>query len=505
MNADKKLWEFTDPGKAFRLINDNLPVGICAFKDDKIVYYNEPLLKLVGLSPEDLATQSLTYLFSKTPAGEAIAQKIYSKILRGDLPNYVWDNPLKRPDGSTIILRGIVTRILIGDEPALLVTLRDITQQRKAERLAEEQAALFRLIGENSSDFIYVHDQDSNVSYASPAVETITGYPASEWGSTTPPYLVRGEMTDFAMAATQKALQTGEKQPPYCIEIIRKDGSRRMLEVNETPYSQNGTIAGLVGVARDITDRLKAEEQLLEMNRELAKQNENLIRANKEMEAFIYTVSHDLKAPLVTLHGMTDRLQKKYEELLDERGQHYLSRIRANIERLEELVLDLLELSRIGRIEDAREEFDAVEILLESIEQAREIVTTKNLNIIYPEKLGKTSYSRKRLRQVFVNLVTNAAKYCDDNREPVLEVSSRVTGNYIEIALKDNGRGIDEKFHEKIFGAFQRPGSRKEDEGTGIGLTIVKRIVEYNGGKIWLESDTGKGSTFYITIPCAES
>lgn len=493
---------FHDPETAFRAVLDGIPAGICIFDDDRIVYFNRLFADLTGITETGESARNLDLLFAKTPHGPAYAREILDRIRDGTLDEHVWDNPISNPDGRSLILRGHVRRIQIGSLPAILVTLRDITAQRKAEKEAEELAELFHLIGENSSDFIYVHDPASRLSYVSPGVEAITGYPADDWNRHAGTYVVRNALRDHALLATQRALSTGEKQPAYNVEIITLDGRQRTLEVNETPFRRNGVIAGIVGVARDITERLDTARALERINTELEIRNQSLARANAEMEAFIYTVSHDLKAPLVTLHGMTDRLIQKYNELLDERGRHYLDRIRVNIERLEDLVMDLLELSRIGRIEDAREVFDAVVSIQESIEQCRADIEAKGLRIDCPASIGTVRLSRKRLRQVFTNLITNAAKYSDPSRQPVLKIHSRQDGDFWEIAFEDNGRGIDPKFHEKIFAAFQRPGSQKQDEGTGIGLTIVRRIVEYNGGRIWIRSTPGEGSTFFVTIPC---
>lgn len=496
--------DFLKPDASFGTIFDGLPVGVCVFVRDQMVYFNQTFAELAGVTLDEPPEQNLNTLFSRTPHGEAYAREIIRKILTGELNEHVWDNPLTHSDGKVLILRGHIRRIELDLGNAMLVTLRDITEQRIAEKAAAEQAELFRLIGENSADFIYVHDPSSKLSYVSPGVEAITGYPADDWNRHAGTYVIKNAMREFAVKATRTALETGIKQPPYNVEITTKDGRIRTLEVNETPYRRNGDVVGIVGVARDITERLEAERALARINAELEARNTSLARANQEMEAFIYTVSHDLKAPLVTLHGMTDRLAQKYLELLDERGRHYLERIRVNIEHLEDLVLDLLELSRIGRIEEAREVFDVVESLKESIEQSRAHIESKKLTIECPDAIGLTMFSRKRLRQVFTNLITNAAKYSDSGRAAILRIQSRRDGDFWEVAFQDNGRGVDPKFHEKIFAAFQRPGSLKEDEGTGIGLTIARRIIEYNGGRIWIDSQPGIGSTFFITIPIYE-
>lgn len=492
---------FTPDVKCLHSILNGLPVGVFVISKGRKLYFNTTFCDMIGFTPEAVRNADLDSLLSVTPRGKEYAAEKYRKLESGELVVHEWENPLRKPDGSHVILRGFARKILFGGQPAIVVTLRDITVQKEAENRLKETRDLFELIGANSSDFIYVHDQDSHLSYVSPAVETITGFPAEDWTKSVPQYVVPGPLKDHAYKATRTALETGIKQPAYNVEIRTRDGVRRILEVNEAPISKNGTSSVIVGVARDITERLEAEEKLEAMYMAIEKRNLDLVRANQEMEAFIYTVSHDLKAPLVTLHGMTERLIKSTNENLDEKSRHYLERILVNVERLEDLVLDLLELSRIGRIEEAKETIEIADCLRESIDECNATVEKHGLAIDMPEKIGWTHYSRKRLRQVFTNVITNAAKYGEPGRKPELRITAESRNGHWEIAFRDNGRGIEEKFQEKVFQAFQRPGSRKEDEGTGIGLTIVKRIVEFNGGLIRLESSPGSGSVFRITIP----
>lgn len=491
------------PFDKLKAILDSLPGGVYVFQNDNVLFFNKVFCDLVGFPEEEVRNNNLDDLLDLTPNGRANARKIYQQVQAGELEEFKWDNPVVRPDGKKVVLRGNVRRFQCADGFGVMITLQDITRRRNAENEAAEQARLFRLIGENSSDFIYVHDRKNRLSYVSPAVKNIAGYAPEEWGQAVPQWVVEGPLMDHAREATDLAVRTGEKQPAYTVEIKRKDGSSGWLEVNETPYLKDGEVSGIIGVARDITDRINHEEKLQALNEKLEIRNRALTHANQEMEAFIYTVSHDLKAPLVTLHGMTDRLILKSADKLDDKGKHYLERISVNVSRLEDLVLDLLKLSRIGRIEDAHENFEIAEILRESIDESGETISRFALEIVADQEIGLTHYSRKRLRQVFTNLIINAAKYSDPQRKALLTVAATEETERWHIEMRDNGRGIDPKFHEKIFQAFQRPGSYKTDEGTGIGLAVVKRIIEFNHGEVWVSSEPGIGSVFNFTIPKA--
>ncbi len=491
------------PFNKLEAILNSLPGGVYVLQNDQVLFFNKTFCELVGFPEEEVRNNNLDDLLNLTPHGRENAREIYKKVQAGELEEHVWDNPLIRPDGETVILWGRVSRFECVDGFGVMITLQDITRRRSAEKEAEEQARMFRLIGESSSDFIYVHDRKSRITYVSPAVEKISGYPPEEWGQTVPKWVVEGPGMEHAREATRLAIQTGKKQPAYTVQIKRKNGTPGWLEVNEAPYLSGEEVAGIVGVGRDITDRLQTEEELKALNKKLEIRNRSLTQANQEMEAFIYTVSHDLKAPLVTLHGMTDRLISKSSDKLDDREKHYLERISVNVTRLEDLVLDLLKLSRIGRIEDSKENFEITDSLRESLDEADELIRTSGLKIEVDSVMGMTHFSSKRLRQVFTNLITNAAKYSDPQRQPVLKISAIEKDGWWHIEMRDNGRGIDPKFHEKIFQAFQRPGSLKSDEGTGIGLAVVKRIIEFNEGRVWVTSEQGIGSVFHFTIPKA--
>ncbi len=485
-------------------IMDGLPIGVYVLLNDKPLFFNHVFCELTGIPRDELEQHGLAELLKVTPRGEEFAREIFEKVKSGELDHHIWDNPLTRQDGSQVVLRCIISRIELGSQYAVVLSLRDITEKKKAEQELEMQNEIFRLIGENTADLIYVHDPDSKISYMSPAIERIIGYKAEEWYDHYTEFIVDNERFAFAKKATQIALETGKKQPPYLVDLITKEGKRRVMEIRETPYKRRKKVAGIVGVGRDITERLEYEDRLRKINEKIEKKNAELQKANREMEAFLYTVSHDLKAPIVTLQGMTDRLMKRSGDVLDERSRHYLTRIKVNIDRLEELVLDLLELSRIGRIEDAREACDIAEIIKESLDEIEDTVKKHGVEVTYPDDLGVTFYSRKRLRQVIINLITNAVKYRNEDNHAELKIESVRSGDKWIVRFIDNGRGIDPRFHKKIFEAFQRPGSKKTDEGTGIGLTIAKRIVEYNKGEIWVESELGKGSTFSITVPVKE-
>jgi signal transduction histidine kinase/large-conductance mechanosensitive channel len=221
---------------------------------------------------------------------------------------------------------------------------------------------------------------------------------------------------------------------------------------------------------------------------------------NAELERFTYTVSHDLRNPLVTIKGFVGMLEKDLREGRQDRVTSDLHRIENAADKMHSLLADLLELSRIGRIMNPPQEVNLMEVITEAIETLDARLRSKNLTIHCSLDFPNVYGDRIRLREVFENLIDNAAKYTGDQSEPMIEIGTRIDYDETVIFVKDNGMGIEPQFQKRIFGLFDKldPAS----EGTGIGLALIKRIVEVHGGKIWVESEgLGKGSTFCFTIP----
>ncbi|MCP4651236.1 MAG: GHKL domain-containing protein, partial [PVC group bacterium] len=189
-----------------------------------------------------------------------------------------------------------------------------------------------------------------------------------------------------------------------------------------------------------------------------------------------------------------------YSDRLDEEGQRYLTRIQANSYRMQELIEDLLELSRIDRQKNPVEEVDTEQLISEVKIRLEYAIKQKNTDIIIRGRLPKIFCDRIRLTEVFVNLISNAVKFMDKDN-PAIEIGCSKKEKFNEFYVKDNGPGIDERYFNKIFVVFQRLGKREDVEGTGAGLSIVKKIVEMHGGEVRVESKVGEGATFYFTIP----
>ena len=256
---------------------------------------------------------------------------------------------------------------------------------------------------------------------------------------------------------------------------------------------------GLSVYFKDITERKQSEIRLNELNASLQRQTKELAISNAELEQFAYVASHDLQEPLRMITGFLTLLEKKYKHVIDDKGKQYIDFAVDGAKRMRQIILDLLDFSRVGRSEGSR-----TEVALDELINEIKILLSKHIEeksaVIYTGKLPVIKGFKTELRQVLQNLIGNALKYSREECPVIIYITARELTNHWEITVADNGIGIEEEYFEKIFIIFQRLHNKDEFSGTGMGLAISKKIVENLGGRIWLESETGKGSTFYFTI-----
>ncbi|MCP4286717.1 MAG: PAS domain-containing protein, partial [Gammaproteobacteria bacterium] len=327
----------------------------------------------------------------------------------------------------------------------------------------------------------------------------ILGYEPYSVESSSENLLSRIHPDDLAYAMQELERPFQEKNREYRAEfrIVRPDKQvRTVAERGRVIYDEQGKARRYVGATLDITERKQAEQERERLIEELEAKNADL-------ERFVYTISHELKSPLVTISGFAGLLGNDVKERDSDKVEHDIQQIIASVDTMSALLEDLLELSRYGHVAGSAEKISLHELARDVANYVSAQIAGRHVEIKILPDLPVIYGDRTRLREVLQNLVENAIKFMGDQSEPQVEIGSRDDGAEVVCYVRDNGAGIDPAYQERVFGLFERLDPKTE--GTGVGLALVRRIVELPGGRIWIESEgLGKGSTFLFTIPRTE-
>lgn len=416
--------------------------------------------------------------------------------IRGLLPEP--DFSVHLTQGVTFSVAMVIISILLflaakSIDEALARARQELSERQGTEEKLRASEERFRAMIENISDAIALVDEQAIIQYTSPAAERILGYSSAERiGSSALDNLARAKDVDTLRHALEKLqMEPGAKQS-FALQTRHKDGSLRWIEATGANLLDLPSVQAIVVNYRDVTERINAEKEREKYIKELGKQN-------AELERFTYTVSHDLKNPLVTIKGFLGSLEKDLKDGRRDRLQIDFRRIEAAANKMETLLSELLELSRIGRLMNPPEEVDFTRLVQEAVETLDTRIQAQGITVRVQPDLPFVYGDRIRIREVLENLMDNAAKYMGDQSDPIIEIGMHRAATPI-FFVKDNGVGIESQYQHKIFGLFEKLDPTME--GTGIGLALVKRIVEVHGGRIWVESEgLGRGSIFCFTIP----
>jgi len=374
---------------------------------------------------------------------------------------------------------------LVRDKQIIQGIFRDIAERRRAEEKLRQGEEKYSTVVESSLTGIYI-DQDKRVVFANNRFSEIYKYPKSELTGMETWKLVHPE--DRALTDEMRARRLkGEDVPSeYEARGLTKFGETVWIKRRNTRIAFQGRLA-ILGNIVDITQQKRAEGKLLKIN--------------KELENFAHVVSHDLKTPIISIQGVSSRLLKNYQDKLEAKGVKYLEQIKTSADRMELLVSDLLSLSRAGRVVSAFTQVPSTEIAEKAGLSLRDRLEENGIELLLADNLPTIYCDGERIYQVFENLLVNAIKFVRGTRNPRIEVAYEDKGSFHQFSVRDNGIGIDPKYHQKIFAVFHQVQEIKDQESSGLGLAIVGRIIDSHEGKVWVESEKGKGATFYFTLP----
>jgi len=483
----------------YETLIDSLP-GIFYFFDEQHhwVRWNQNLELVTGYSRAELPRLSPVDFFGGEDK-DRVARTIQKVFLSGDAD--VEAEMLSRDDKKTpYFFTG--KRIDLDGKPHLISVGVDIAERKRAEEQLQVLSAYARSLIEASLDPLVTISPEGKITDVNRATEEATGIDRG--------HLIGSDFSDYftepdkARGGYQQVLAHGLVRD-YPLVLRHTPGQVMEVLYNATTYTNEAVeVQGVFAAARDVTERNEAERQVQRLNEEweqrVRERTAQLEAANQELEAFSYSVSHDLRAPLRSMSGFSHILLEKYREALDEQGQDYLGRIVAASKRMGQLIDDILKLSRLGRAEMTRQKVDLSASARGILAELRQQQPARQVELDIAD--GLTAYGDPNLVQVILkNLLQNAWKFTSQKPQAKIEVGVTERDGARVIYVRDNGAGFDMAYVERLFGAFQRLHQATEFPGTGIGLAIVKRIVHRHGGQVWAEGAVGQGAIFYFTLP----
>jgi PAS domain S-box-containing protein len=506
--AEKELSESQEMfSKAFQVG----PAGmtITCISDGKFINANESFCKMFEFDLNEVIGHSSTELNMWSP--EERKKIIQQQIESGGLKNHELIAQAK--SGKLIYLLFSSREIIIKGETCHLTTLIDITDRKQAEEELRESRASLDAALASMTDAVFISDTSGKFIEFNDAFATFHRFrnkaecakTLAEYPDFLEVFLPNGKLAPLDMWAVPRALR-GETVSNAEYTLHRKDtGETWVGSYSFSPIrDKDGVIVGSVVVGRDITELKQAEEKIRELNDELEKRvierTSQLEAANKELESFSYSVSHDLRSPLRHINGFAEILTKQYSDQLSEDARKHLNTITGSAKKMGALIDDLLSFSRTGRAELKKSTLKMNLVIDDALAQVK--LQLKDRNIEWRiSPLPEVNGDYNLMRMVWINLLDNAVKYTQTKEQAVIQIGFKDDKRETVFYIQDNGVGFDMKYAQKLFGVFQRLHSNSDFEGTGIGLANIQRIILRHGGRTWAEAETDKGATFYFSIP----
>jgi PAS domain S-box-containing protein len=470
------------------ILNNSPAIILLKDVEGRYLFVNRRFLQITGFSLDQIVGKTGFELFQKEIAQATREHDL--KVLQSEEP-LEFEETVRHPDGPhTHLAVKFRLRDTAGRIYAVCGVSTDITERKQAE---EERDRFFSL----SRDLMCMIGFDNCFRTVNPAWEQTLGFSREEMLGK--PFIEFVHPDDRAATLAEAEKLAGGGEVIYFENrYVCKDGSYRWLA-----WSARAAVPQklMYATARDVTERKRTNEQILQLNLELQRRAEQLETANQELEAFSYSVSHDLRAPLRHIDGFVKILEKQSSPNLDERGRRYLSIIADSARQMGALIDDLLVFSRMSRTELRRSKVALNSLVHEAVDALQMEANGRPITWKISE-LPEVEADPAMLRQVWINLVANALKYTRPRNPAEIEMgcADAANGEFV-FFVRDNGVGFDMQYAHKLFGVFQRLHRAEEFEGTGIGLANVRRIISRHGGRTWAEGKLDGGATFYFSLP----
>ena len=455
--------------------------------DGKVATWNIGAERLTGYRGEEILDQPYTRLYA--PGDVALRRpendlQQATEAAAGLATRTDIDRQMMKKNGARFIANITITALRDEQAGAHAVVIRDVTERKRAEKATARLAAIVT----SSPDAIISKTLDGTITTWNSGAERLFGYQAKEIIGQPVTRLLFPDRVEEEEQILD-CIRLGERVEQR--EAVRRHKSGRAIDVSlaiSPILDATGTILGISSIARDITERKQAERALRE--------------ANKELEAFSYSVSHDLRAPLRSINGFAKMLVEDFGPSLPQEAQRCLNVVQKSASRMGELIDDLLEFSRLSRSTLDRQAVDIRRVIREVWLEQRRQDPDRSVELIVDD-LPKCLADRRLVKQVWVNLLSNAWKYSSPRQAARIEIGwhqDEQQPSSVVYWIRDNGVGFDQQYAGKLFGVFQRLHRAEDFEGTGVGLALVHRIVQRHGGRVWAEGKLDEGATFYFTL-----
>jgi PAS domain S-box-containing protein len=469
-------------------------------ENQELVRWNSRFLDLAGCQADQVKELDVAGIFSEE-ARNAFLWSLQKGSIEGRFDVEVYGKPR---DGKKIPYHMSGARMVADGQKYLLVMGIDISERKHAEESLRETHEFLRAVVDAAPAAIIGLDLEGNVrsvwNAAAEQMLNLSAYEAIGNPLPNPPMGTEPESRNL-----REAIRSD--MPVNGLEVTRRNrnGSLVDFSIYSSPlHGPEGEITGNVAVLLDITDRKSAEAKVRMLNEELERRVQErtaqLEAANRELESFSYSVSHDLRAPLRAIEGFTRILDEEYGPQLPDDGKRICSVVRSETQRMSDLIENLLSFSRFTRTDMHTGTIDSARMVEEILNDISDPDHRARLDLqIGP--LPPVSGDPMMLRQVWINLLSNAVKFTSKRLVPSIHISAELQEKEVLFSIRDNGAGFDMQYADKLFGVFQRLHSAHEFDGTGVGLAIVQRIIHRHGGRVWGEGKVGGGATFYFTLP----
>jgi PAS domain S-box-containing protein len=500
----------SDPDTILKLVLSNIPQGVF-WKDRNSVYLgcNRVICQALGLdSPEDLIGKSDFEFPSITREQAEHFVKTDRQVMESGQSQFAIVEPLDRYDGRTIWIETIKVplRDSHGTIIGVLGTWQDVTERQQAEVALRHSEQRYRSLVTATAQMVWMSNARGSQLQVTPPLEEFTGLAGEQLKGSGWLRAVHPDDRIKAEAAWEAAITSGRS---YECEFRMKRSDQQWRAIHSRGFSildQNGHVLEWIGIGIDVTERRESEHRIQKLNDELEQRvrerTSELEAANKELEAFSYSVSHDLRAPLRAIDGFSRIVLAEYSADIPLEAREYLQDIRTNTRIMGQLVDDLLTFSRLSRQPIRRLPIHPVDLVNRCLEELHSQLEGRNIDIQIGE-LTNCWADPALLKQVWLNLLSNAIKYTSKRDVAVIEIGCESTPESGEQTyfIRDNGVGFDMRYVHKLFGVFQRLHRSEEYEGTGVGLAIVQRVIHRHGGRVRAEGDLNRGAAFYFTLP----